>query len=363
RRSLRGRLKAGLERALQGSGDPEELRRAPAYGALRDEHQRQRADAGGPARWAPGRSVEEVLAQAEAALPAAEEGTRHDEWDDALQAYRLGATRVIERPAPSGPLSSHTRLVAANGRRIAEVRRQFEALRLEERWLHGQLDGTDLDLDRAITAFCDLAAGQDPDPRISKRWQRQRQPVALLLLVDLSGSTQGHVVHLEQEALVLLAEGLQILRFPHGLYGFHDDGAEACWLERLKGFDEGYEEAVLKRISNLQPGGATRLGAFLRHGALLLARRPEPRRVLLVLSDGKPDGRAPYQGAYGIRDSAMAVAEGARLGVHTFCVGLDAGHDAPDYLRRIFGPGRFLALTNVDQLPARLPDVLRRLVR
>jgi nitric oxide reductase NorD protein len=243
------------------------------------------------------------------------------------------------------------------------VRRQFEALRLEERWLHGQRDGTDLDLDRAIMAWCDLSAGQEPDPCVFLRWQRQRQPVALLVLVDLSGSTQGHVVHLEQEALVLLSEGLRVLRFPHALFGFHDDGAEACWLERLKGFGEGYEEPVLKRIANLQPGGATRLGAFLRHGALLLARRPEERRVLLVLSDGKPDGHAPYQGTYGVRDSAMAVQEGARLGVHTFCVSLDAGSDAPDYLSRIFGPGRFLALANVDQLPVRLPDVLRRLVR
>jgi nitric oxide reductase NorD protein len=367
RPSLRGRLKASLGRALRSSHDPEELRRAPAYGALRDEHQRQ-ADPAMPARWSPDLSVEDVLAQAggglaEAALPGVEEGTRHDEWDDHLQAYLLGATRVIERPAPSGPLASHARLVAANGRRIAEVRRRFEALRLEERWLHGQLDGPDLDLDRAVTAWCDLAAGQDPDPRVFLRWQRQRQPVALLVLVDLSGSTQGHVVHLEQEALVLLAEGLRALRFPHALFGFHDDGPEACWLERFKGFDEGYGEPVFKRISNLQPGGATRLGAFLRHGASLLARRPEVRRVLLVLSDGKPHGQPPYQGAWGVRDSAMAVQEGARLGVHTFCVSLDAGHDAPDYLSRIFGPGRFLALTQVDQLPARLPEVLRRLVR
>ena len=364
RAGLRSRIKKRLGRALQGPGDPDELRKAPAYGALRDEHQDQRRQqSDGVPRWSPDIPVEELLAAADAALPQAEEGTPHDEWDETEGVYRVGATRVIERPAPVGPLSSYEKLVAANGRRIAEIRRQFEVLRLEERWLHGQLDGSQLDLDRAIMAYCDMAAGQDPDPRVFMRYQRQRQQVAILTLVDLSGSTQGHVVHLEQEALVLFAEGLRTLRFPHAFYGFHNDGPDRCWLERIKAFEDGYDEATFKRMANLQPSGATRMGAFLRHGAMLLDKQPQGRRILLVLSDGRPEDREPYRGAYGIRDAAMAVQEAAKLGVHTFCISLDAGHDAPDYLGKVFGPGRFLALKQVDELPRRLPEVFARLIR
>ncbi len=364
RRGLRSRLKRGLKKALQGPGDPEELGKAPAYGALRDEHQLERRQERDEAqRWTPDTPMEEVLAAADAALPQAEEGTVYDEWDDTEGVYRVGAVRVIERPAPLGPLSSYEKLVAANGRRIAELRKQFEALRLEERWLHGQLDGSELDLDRAITAVCDIAAGQDPDRRIFKRYQRQRQQVAILTLVDLSGSTQGHVVHLEQEALVLFAEGLRTLRFPHAFFGFHNHGPEQCWFERIKGFEDGYDEATFKRMANLQPSGATRMGAFLRHGAWELARLPQDRRILLVLSDGRPEDRDPYRGRYGVRDAAMAVQEAARLGVHCFCVSLDAGPDAHDYLEKVFGAGRFLALKKVDQLPRRLPEVFARLIR
>ncbi len=364
RTGLRSRLKQRLGRALQGPGDPDELRKAPAYGVLRDEHQDRRRDqAGGVPRWSPDTPVEAMLAAADAALPQAEEGTPYDEWDEPAGVYRVGATRVIERPAAVGPLSSYEKLVAANGRRIAEIRRQFEILRLEERWLHGQLDGSELDLDRAVSAVCDMAAGQDPDPRVFKRYQRQRQQVAILTLVDLSGSTQGHVVHLEQEALVLFAEGLRTLRFPHAFYGFHNDGPERCWFERIKAFEEGYDETVLKRMANLQPSGATRMGAFLRHGAALLAKRPQGRRILLVLSDGRPEDREPYRGAYGLRDTAMAVQEAAKLGVHCFCISLDGGHDAPEYLAKVFGPGRFLALKQVEALPRRLPEVFARLIR
>jgi hypothetical protein len=364
RPGLRSRLKQRIGKALQGPGDPEELRRAPAYGMLRDEHQqkRQEREEGVP-RWSPDTPVEELLAAADAALPQPEEGTPHDEWNELEGAYIVGATRVIERPAPVGPIGSYQRLVAANGRRIHEIRRQFEKLRLEERWLHGQLDGSQLDLDRAVRACCDIAAGQDPDPRVFMRYQRQRQQVAILTLVDLSGSTQGHVVHLEQEALVLFAEGLRTLRFPHAFYGFHNDGPDRCWFERIKAFEEGYDETVLKRMANLQPSGATRMGAFLRHGAALLAKRPQGRRILLVLSDGRPEDREPYRGAYGLRDTAMAVQEAAKLGVHCFCISLDGGHDAPEYLAKVFGPGRFLALKQVEALPRRLPEVFARLIR
>ncbi len=364
RPGLRSRLKRRIGRALQGPGDPDELRKAPAYGTLRDEHQdKQRGAAGGVPRWSPDTPVDELLAAADAALPQAEEGTLHDEWNDDAGIYEVGAVRVIERPAPIGPLSSYDKLVAANGRRITEIKRQFEALRLEERWLHGQLDGSQLDLDRAITAYCDMAAGQDPDPRVFMRYQRRRWPVAILTLVDLSGSTQGHVVHLEQEALVLFAEGLRTLRFPHAFYGFHNDGPERCWFERIKAFEDGYDEQTFKRMANLQPSGATRMGAFVRHAATLLDKQPHGRRVLLVLSDGRPEDRDPYRGAYGLRDTAMAVQEAAKLGVHSFCISLDGGHDAPDYLAKVFGPGRFLALKKVEELPRRLPEVFARLIR
>jgi nitric oxide reductase NorD protein len=277
--------------------------------------------------------------------------------------YRIAATRVYEPEAPPGPVEGWSRIVEANRRQIAEIRRKFEQLRVEERWLHGQADGTDLDLNRAILALTDVRAGQQPDDRVWKRFVRARQQVAILTMVDLSGSTQGHVIHLEQEALILLAEGLRTLGFPHAFYGFGNTHPMQCQFWRIKGFDEPWGEPVHKRLGNLRPNGATRLGAFIRHGGAMLARRPEPRRVLFVVSDGRPEDRNEYRGRYGVRDTAMAVTEVQRLGVHPHCVSLDDDDEADRYLGEIFGKGRFLRLANVDSLPARLPEVFRGLVR
>ncbi len=348
RRGLRARLLARI------SG-PDTSATAPAYGALRDEHVEQ-------ARAAAASRPEDDLLEAPP-KPGADGSREYDEWDDAAGVYRFAAVKVTEVEAATGPLGGYEKVVAANQRQIKEIRRRFEALRVEERWLHGQPDGSELDMNRAISALTDIRAGRQPDERVYKRYVRQRQTVAILTLVDLSGSTQGHVIHLEQEAIVLFAEGLRTLGFPHAFYGFGNTHPQECQLQRIKGFDEGYGDPVYKRMGNLRPNGATRLGAYLRHAGWLLGSRPQARRVLLVVSDGKPEDRGEYRGRQGIRDTAMAVTEVRRLGVHVHCISLDPNEGADSYLTEIFGAGRFLKLDAVDALPARLPEVFRGLVR
>ena len=92
-------------------------------------------------------------------------------------------------------------------------------------------------------------------------------------------------------------------------------------------------------------------------------QRPQARRILMILSDGKPEDRGDYRGTYGIKDTAMAVQEVQRAGVHVHCISLDAREDAGAYLQEIFGRGRFLQVSDVDSLPKRLPEVFRSLVK
>jgi Mg-chelatase subunit ChlD len=346
--------RVGLRARLLARLTGPDTSKAPAYGRLRDEHVEE-------ARAAASREAAELLD--DRPRPEDDGAREYDEWDDAAGVYRFGAVRVSEVEAPPGPIESHARIVAANQRQIKEVRRRFEALRVEERWLHGQPDGSELDLDRAIQALTDMAAGQEPGDRFYKRYVRSRETVAILTMVDLSGSTHGHVIHLEQEALVLLAEGLRTLAFPHAFYGFGNTHPVECQFHRIKGFDEPYDDAVHKRLGNLRANGATRLGAYVRHAGHVLASRPQSRRILLIVSDGKPEDRGEYRGRQGLRDTAMAVTEVRRLGVHVHCVSLDPEEGARAWLEDVFGAGRFLALDSVDALPTRLPEALRGLVR
>ena len=353
--SLKDRLKAKL------SG-PAVAANAPAYGNLRDEFQdKAKENRYGAAKWESGKSMEAVTEGQ--VLKPEETGREYDEWDYKAGLYKFTAVKVLEVESNSGARDSYDRIVQANGKQIKEIKRRFEALRVEERWLHGQKDGTEIDLNRAIAAICDIQAGQQPDDRLYKRFVRQRQSVAILTMVDVSGSTAGSVLAAEQEAMVLFAEGLKSLDFPHAFYAFGNTHPAECQFLRIKGFEDTYDEAVYKRLGNLRANGATRLGAYIRHAGYILGNRPQARRILMVLSDGKPEDRNDYRGNYGIKDAAMAVSEVQRLGVHVHCISLDPNEDADGYLAEIFGKGRFLKVDEVDSLPKRLPEVFRGLVK
>ena len=103
------------------------------------------------------------------------------------------------------------------------------------------------------------------------------------------------------------------------------------------------------------------MGASIRHLTAALGRERTSRRLLLILSDGKPNDVDVYEGRYGVEDTRQAVAEARRQGVTVFCLTVD--REAPRYASRIFGGAGFAVLHKADQLPVVLIEVLRQLVR
>jgi nitric oxide reductase NorD protein len=293
--------------------------------------------------------------------PASPDAVRWPEWRDG--AWVHDAVEVVLHDAPGGPLDHYTRIVAANGPAIARVRARFAALRPESRWLHRQHDGSELDLAQVVDAQADLSAGVTPDGRVHARFERARATVATLVLADLSGSTAGAVMTAQREAMVLLAEGLAAWGAPHALHGFGNPSPAVCPLWRIKDFDDPWDDAARARIGNLSPQGASRLGAYLRHAGWMLGRRQADRRVLLVISDGRPEDRDGYRGPDGLRDTALAVGELRARGVHVFCASLDGRSDSARVLDPIFGAARWVRMQRPEDLPARLPELLRALVR
>jgi len=318
---------------------------------------KQRLGRGGPdidAEW------EEELRPPKA---ASDEGSTYDEWDDSRGLYRADATRVLELDAPIGPIEHYQRMVDTHATEISRVRREFAALRVEERWRHAQPDGTDLDLNRVVAAMADIQAGYSPRTDWYARFERRPRSISLLTMVDLSGSTQGATIHAERTALLLFAEGLRSLDIPHAFFGFSGKGARACHWQRIKSWQDAYGPDVCKRIAHLQPGGATRLGAFVRHATAILDRRPEERRVLMLISDGRPEDGDGYRGAGAVRDTALAVRAARRAGIFTFCMSVGGRGEEASYLTDIFGRGRYMILDDPRTLPVRLPEVFRGLMR
>ena len=115
------------------------------------------------------------------------------------------------------------------------------------------------------------------------------------------------------------------------------------------------------RIGAIKPGYYTRLGAAIRHATQRLQARPERQRLLLVLTDGKPNDLDIYEGRYGLEDTRHAVQAARAAGLQPFCVTID--EQAHDYLPFLFGSQGWTLVRRPQELVARLAQVYARLTR
>lgn len=291
--------------------------------------------------------------------PVAPDAFVYDEWDYSRQAYRKGWCQLRERDVhpQSSAFVAATRLKYRG--LLKHLHRTFEALRGEERMIRREPFGEDPDLDALVEGYADQARGLEMSERLFQRRRKLERDLAVLFMVDMSGSTKGWINEVQRESLVLLCESLERLGDRYAIYGFSGYTHMRCELYRVKDFDEPYAEPVQARISGIRPQDYTRMGAAIRHLTKKLAAIEARTRVLMVLSDGRPDDEDGYRGDYGIEDTRQAVLEARARGVHPFCVTID--DQAQEYLPHVFGAAGYTLVDSVPKLPYRVSDIYRRI--
>lgn len=291
-------------------------------------------------------------------------GVLYPEWDHRIDGYRSGHCVVREVAAAEGDPGWAEAVRRDYAALLARVQRLFEALRPRRERRRRQLDGDDLDLDAFVADHADRRAGLPPSDRLYTDQRPHRRDVAISFLVDASGSTDAwvgggkSVLEVEKAAILVLCEALRALGDRHAIHAFSGEGPKDVRVLRLQGFDEA-PGAATARIAGLAPDRFTRLGAPLRHLTAALARQAARQRLLLLLSDGKPNDDDEYEGRYGVEDTRRAVVEARLLGIEVFCLTVD--REGSVYLPRMFGPFGYAVLPEVRQLPERLVDLYRRL--
>ena len=245
--------------------------------------------------------------------------------------------------------------MARHARLARRVRARFERLRPRHVRLNRQPDGSEPDIAAWVSTCADIRAGATVDGRLYVERRPSRRELAVALLADVSASTDGwvssnrRIVDVEKEALLVVCEALDALGDRYGIFAFSGEGADDVSVLTLKSFDEARSLAVERRIAALDSDRYTRMGASIRHVTAALGRERTSRRLLLILSDGKPNDVDVYEGRYGVEDTRQAVAEARRQGVTVFCLTVD--REAPRYASRIFGRAGFAVLHKADELP------------
>jgi nitric oxide reductase NorD protein len=301
--------------------------------------------------------------------PAADvwKGTYHEEgaflyneWDFRRQSYRKAwcVLRELEVKPEPGPFAQRT--LAKYGHHLLHLRKAFEALRGDDRRLRKEPIGDEVDIDALVEARADAATGREMTDRLFTRLHKVERDIAVMFMVDMSGSTKGWVNDAERESLLLLCEALQSLGDRYAIYGFSGMTRKRCEAYRVKGFEDRYDDEVRARIAGITPRDYTRMGVATRHLAALLNRVEARTRLLITLSDGKPDDYGgEYRGEYGIEDTRRALIEAKQSGIHPFCITID--REGQDYLPHMYGPVNYTIVDSVEKLPYRVSEVYRRL--
>jgi len=283
----------------------------------------------------------------------------YNEWDHARKKYRKDWCKLNEKTIDGIDNDFIKETLNKHRGLLKNLNRTFEALRQDEKRLKKQNYGDDIDLDAFIDAYIDLKRGREIDEKLFTKLNKIERNVAVMFMIDMSGSTSGWINKMEKESLILLCESLEILGDTYGIYGFSGKTRSRCEVYKIKDFNEKYDKSVKSRICNIQAMDYTRMGASIRHLTMLLKNVEAKTKLLITLSDGKPDDVDGYRGTYGIEDTKKALIEARFLGIHTYCITID--EEAMEYLPYMYGKSNFAVINQVDKLPIKVSDIYRKI--
>ena len=284
----------------------------------------------------------------------------YDEWDFGRQHYRKNWCVLRELNMQGGDHAFYAQTKDKYRGLIHSLHRTFEVLRGEDKILRRQPDGEDIDIDAFVEALADMQSGMEMTDRVFSRMHKDERNIAVLFMVDMSGSTKGWINEAERESLVLLAESLRILGDRYAIYGFSGWARKRCEVYKVKGFEDPMDDAVKANIDAIEAKDYTRMGAPIRHFTQMLAQVEARTKLLITLSDGKPDDYDHYyRGEYGIEDTRQALFEARIAGIHPFCITIDK--EGADYLPHMYGRANYVVLDDVAKLPLKVSDIYRKI--
>ncbi|MGB0866102.1 MAG: nitric oxide reductase activation protein NorD [Granulosicoccaceae bacterium] len=293
----------------------------------------------------------------------------YPEWDYQIQLHRPDWVTVYERRQGIGDPETIDEILHQHKPVAHRIRQIIDLLSPEGvQRQRGLEDGDEIDINAAVDAMIAMRMGEQPSPRITMRNVLKNRDLSVVLLLDLSESTnecmagsEKTVLELTREAATLVSTAIEGIGDPFAVHGFASDGRHDVQYYRYKDFNQSFDAEAKARLAGMRGGLSTRMGGALRHAANHLLRQPERRKLVLLVTDGEPadiDERDPQHLRH---DTKKAVEELYGNGVLTYCLTLDPHADS--YVKRIFGENHYTVIDHVDRLPEQLPLLFASLTR
>lgn len=291
----------------------------------------------------------------------------YPEWDYHIQLLRPDWVTLYERRQRRGDPDDIHEIITAYKPVAHRIRQIIDLLTPEGvQRVRNMEDGDEIDINAAIDAMVAIRMGEQPSPRITMRNVLKNRDLAVVLLLDLSESTNEvldgsdkTVLQLTREAATLVSTAIEGIGDPFAIHGFASDGRHDVQYYRFKDFTQHFDDEAKSRLAGMTGGLSTRMGAALRHAGHHLLKQQQKRKLILLVTDGEPadiDERDPQHLRH---DTKKAVEELYSKGVLSYCLTLDPNAD--DYVKRIFGSNNYTVIDNVDRLPEKLPTLFASL--
>jgi nitric oxide reductase NorD protein len=362
---------SGAEGEEQPQQDGEEQHEQPQNaesGSQQDSGQKQEITGFGESS---GASVQQSKRLEERrAGQSSDKGVPYPEWDYRETRYKRNWSWVQEKKLAESNITETNRLMNQYSVVLKRLKKAIQAqkpTRLAPQLR--QLDGDDMDLNAVVGYLVEKQAGRSPKPAIYRRREMRQREIAVTLLADMSTSIMQHLpegggrlVDRVRAGVLLFAESMEEVGDAYSIAGFCSKYRDNVSYYTIKDFDEPLSQDIRSQIGGISGRLATRMGAAIRHATACFEGVESRRRLLLILSDGRPeDYDDGGDRRYLHEDTRMAVKEAVIRGVHPFCITVDTM--ANQYLPQIFGRGHYLVLDHINSLPNKLPEIYFRLRR
>ncbi len=291
------------------------------------------------------------------------EGFYRDEWDYRKENYLKKYVRIVPQVAIHvEPMGLPKRL----NKMMQKIQTELDLMELDRVKIDNLPYGDEINFDSWIEYKGHKNKSNHPQ-RFFQSFEKKTRDMSTLLLADISLSTEAgvtqdiRVIDMIKDSLMVFSESLQRLEDKFGIYAFSSIKNKKVNFHIIKNFKERYSDLTRGRIDVMKPGYYTRLGAAIRESARVLQKQHSQNRLLLILSDGKPNDTDRYDGRYGIEDTKKAIEEAKQKGIVPYCITIDV--EAREYLPYLFGRNSYAVIRDAKRLPKVLTQIYMNLTK
>ena len=286
-----------------------------------------------------------------------------DEWDYQKNDYLINYARILPQVTLNVvPIELPQRL----RKTVKKIQGELDMLKLD-RIKNDRLPyGDELNMDSWIEYLSHQNKSMHHQ-NFYVTYEKKTRDMATLLLADISLSTEGgitqemRIIDVIKDSLMVFSEALEKLEDKFAIYTFSSLQNKKVYFNIIKNFKDKYDTLIRGRIDSIKPQYYTRMGAAIREATKILDKQESTNKLLLIISDGKPNDEDRYDGRYGIEDTKKALQEIKKKGITPFCITIDL--DAKEYLSYLFGRNGYAIVRDGEKLPKVLTEVYINLTK